>query len=106
MELQRRKVPTEKKPEPTVGMIQWMLGPADQPNQKRQTGMQNPPITCWREPFFGFEFAILVELRFDYYIEVVEEWRDNNHCAEQDSHERQTFFAQLELVNALEDDWK
>ena len=61
---------------------------------------------CWREPFFGFEFAILVELRFDYYIEVVEEWRDNNHCAEQDSHERQTLFAQVELVKALEDDWK
>ena len=39
----------------------------------------------WREAFFGLDFAILVELRFDYLVEVVEEWRDNNDCAEQNS---------------------
>lgn len=60
----------------------------------------------WRETFFGFEFVLFIELRFDYLVKVVEEWRDNEHCAEKDSHERQAFLAQVELVNSFEDDWK
>ena len=55
---------------------------------------------------FRFEFAILVELRFDYHVEVVEEWRDNNDSAEQNPHERQTLFAQVQLGNAFEDEGK
>ena len=36
----------------------------------------------WREALFGSEFAIFIELRFDYLVEVVEEWWDNDDCAD------------------------
>lgn len=39
-----RNVPTEKKAEAIIGMIQWISGLADHPNQKRQMGIQNAPI--------------------------------------------------------------
>ena len=35
-----------------------------------------------REAFFGGEFAIFVELRFHYLVKVVEEWRDDEDCAD------------------------
>lgn len=60
----------------------------------------------WRETFFGFEFALFIKLRFDYLVEVVEERRDNEHCAEKNPHERQAFLTRVELVDAFEDDGK
>lgn len=41
-------------PEPTIGMIQWILGRADQPNQKRQMGMQKAPTKAGGRRFSGF----------------------------------------------------
>lgn len=58
----------------------------------------------WRETVLGFQFALLIKLRFDYLVEVVEERRDNKYCAEKNSHERQAFLAQVELANAFEND--
>ena len=42
-----------KKPEPMMGMIQWMPRRADQPNQKRQIGMQKAPTKAGGRRFSG-----------------------------------------------------
>lgn len=36
----------------------------------------------WRKALFGLEFAVFVELRFDYLVEVVEEGWDDDDCAD------------------------
>ena len=46
-------MPTAKKLDPMMGMIQWMLGREDQPNQKRQMGMQNAPTKAGGRRFSG-----------------------------------------------------
>ena len=58
----------------------------------------------WREAFFGCELAVFVELGLDNFMEVVEEWRDDEDGAEEDSHECESFLAQVEFVDAFEDD--
>ena len=41
-----------------------------------------------RKAFFGFEFAIFIELGFDYLVEVVEKWWNDEDCTEENSNER------------------
>ena len=57
-----------------------------------------------RETFLGLEFAVFVELGFDYPVEVIKEWWDDEDGAEEDAYECQTFFGQVEFINAFEDD--
>ena len=57
-----------------------------------------------REAFLRFDFAVVVELRLDYLVEVIEERGHDEDGAEEDAHERETFLAQIELVDADEDD--
>lgn len=58
----------------------------------------------WREAFLRCEFAVGVELRFHYFVEVVEKGWDDEDGADEDADEGQAFFAQVEFVDAFEDD--
>ena len=57
-----------------------------------------------QEAFLGREFAVFVELRLDHLVEVVEERGDDEDGAEENTHECETLFPQVELVDAFEDD--
>ena len=57
-----------------------------------------------REAFLRFDLAVVVELRLDDLVEVIEERGHDEDGTEEDSHERETFLAQFELVDADEDD--
>ena len=57
-----------------------------------------------REAFLGLEFAVFVELGFDHLVEIIEEWWNDEDGAEEDAYECQTFFVQVEFIDAFEDD--
>ena len=78
-------------------------GPAE---PKETDGYAKGADESGREAFLGFDLAVVVELRLDYLVEVIEERRNDEGGAEEDAHERETFLAEVELVDADEDDGK
>ena len=78
-------------------------GPAE---PKETDGYAKGADESGREAFFRFDLAVVVELRLDCLVEVIEERRNDEDGAEEDAHERETFLAQVKLVDADEDDGK
>jgi len=56
------------------------------------------------EAFFWFQFAVLVEMGLDDFVEVVEEGGNDEDVAAEDADEGETFFAEVEFVDIFEDD--
>ena len=75
-------------------------GPAE---PKETDGYAKRADESGRETFLRFDLAVAVELRLDYLVEVIEERRHDEDGAEEDTHECETFLAQVELVDADED---
>ena len=76
-------------------------GPAE---PKETDGYAKGADESGREAFLRFDLAVVVELRLDYLVEVIEERGHDEDGAEEDAHERETFLAEVELVDADEDD--
>ena len=80
---------------------------ARRPAEPKETdGYAKGADKSWWEAFLRFDLAVVVELRLDHLVEVIEERGDDQDGAEEDAHERETFLAQVELVDADEDDGK
>ena len=71
---------------------------------KKTDGYAKSAHESGREAFLRFDLAVVVELRLDYLVEVIEERGHDEDGAEEDANERETFLAQIELVDADEDD--
>ena len=84
-------------------MDAWARGPA---KPKETDWYAKGADESGREAFLGFDLAVVVELRLDDLVEVIEERGDDEGGAEEDAHERETFLAEVELVDANEDNGK
>ena len=82
-------------------MDAWTCGPAE---PEEADWYAKGADESRRESFLRFNLAVIVKSRFDYFIQIVEEWRDDEDSAEENSYECKTFLAKVEVVDAFEDD--
>jgi hypothetical protein len=106
MELKSRNAPIEKNELPVMGMIQWIEGRADHPNENRQTGIKKAPDEGGHESVLRFDVAIFVKQGLHVLADVPEVGGIGREGADQNLEKGEALRPKGEVVDAEEDDGK